>query len=577
MRKKSFYKLLSSVIVLLIIANSFILTDVHANIDEQTILLEPIKIVDFSYPLEKISESDIKFEIVDNAAKPILVQDEEMGQVLQLGKAVIKGQEHNSAGVLVKDESEYSTIKLSNPYIGLDYLKEYEPYEDVKTTQYGKRIQPDWEEGISISYWIKSPGGVNSNVVGFTSERFQMQADDYAKYLCTVKFNIEYNSMTDKERKELDIGPSGVLPDSDFYFEYDKEGTYMDKPLYVEESKLGKIYWMNKFYEPGYIKSADDTYMESKVAGSYAEYAESPTLGKTEDEHDSGNSIIRYAWTYSEMWLDASSSFYFENDMKTEVQLNPNHMDSYNRIIGMQDYNNFSINSWQGSPTIEEAIKDSNAAPSPVSEPNEWHNVTVIIQNDWVLYYLDGEIIDIEENYSSYGSQELPGYNVDIWKRFNKGFGSRYGYGTKSGVEYSCYNGRCVATTIMEWITMDCTEMTIGGGNISGDGYCMFADTDEILLKNIVFYDKMLNEDQIKKLAEDPFIYHYVKDYKLGDVNLDDKINSEDALLILKHSAKVTMLEDIQLSLSDVNKDEAINAEDALQILKYVVKLIDSF
>lgn len=60
----------------------------------------------------------------------------------------------------------------------------------------------------------------------------------------------------------------------------------------------------------------------------------------------------------------------------------------------------------------------------------------------------------------------------------------------------------------------------------------------------------------------------------LGDVNKDGKINSEDALLVLKYSVG---LEEVEEAVADVTKNGTVNSEDALLILKYSVGLITNF
>ena len=65
--------------------------------------------------------------------------------------------------------------------------------------------------------------------------------------------------------------------------------------------------------------------------------------------------------------------------------------------------------------------------------------------------------------------------------------------------------------------------------------------------------------------------------YTLGDVNADGNINAQDALAVLKHAAKISVLDEVQCKAADVVKDENINAQDALQILKKAAHIIDSF
>lgn len=63
----------------------------------------------------------------------------------------------------------------------------------------------------------------------------------------------------------------------------------------------------------------------------------------------------------------------------------------------------------------------------------------------------------------------------------------------------------------------------------------------------------------------------------IGDVNGDGKVNSEDALNILKCEVGLIKLDDDIKKVADVNADGKINSEDALDVLKREVGLIDKF
>ena len=603
MNVKKMNKLVVSIISFAMILPSITPLAVKADTSEVK-LPEPRAVYDFSYDFEELADQYEGFEVVDNAAAPELIEDEEMGQVLKLNKAVIEDGDQQFAivngeesGYIISDNSEYSTINIENPYKGLGIdLYEYEPYEDVELTTYRNCEQPLWKNGITISYWIKTPAGedglgLNSNVVGFTGNRYQMQSDDYAKYLCTVKYDLDAQKYTDEEKALLGITLQQVDIYSDFYFELATDELYLDEPIYRQPSddpkdiddRMGKTYWMNPNFTGtnGYLKMDDGSVDKTYASDRYDWWNVAPILNDETQEHDPNGSRIRYAWTYSEMWLDASSSFYFENDAdNVNEQLNPNSAASYGTKVGMQLNNSFNINSWKGScSSIEEANAAGTLAESPITLPDEWHNVTCVIQNDWVTYYLDGDEIEMEDYYSSFGWE---GYaktigNYKPWKRFNKGTGSRYGYGNNKKQTYWCWYGNYVSTTMMEWIVKDCVNAKIGGGNVAGDGYLMYANTDEIMLKNVVFYDEILDEDQIELLYEDPFIYDKnepdIEKYPCGDVNADGKINANDALEVLKHAVGLSELDGEAYFNGDLTMDNVLNAVDALIILRHAAKI----
>lgn len=63
----------------------------------------------------------------------------------------------------------------------------------------------------------------------------------------------------------------------------------------------------------------------------------------------------------------------------------------------------------------------------------------------------------------------------------------------------------------------------------------------------------------------------------LGDLDKNGIVNSSDALIVLKHSVGLTLLDRNQAFFGDINQDDNINSLDALIILKYAVGLIEQF
>ncbi len=66
-------------------------------------------------------------------------------------------------------------------------------------------------------------------------------------------------------------------------------------------------------------------------------------------------------------------------------------------------------------------------------------------------------------------------------------------------------------------------------------------------------------------------------DVVYGDINQDTRINSIDALMILQHSVKASLIPDERLVAADVNGDGRINSVDALEILMVSVGKLPYF
>lgn len=61
--------------------------------------------------------------------------------------------------------------------------------------------------------------------------------------------------------------------------------------------------------------------------------------------------------------------------------------------------------------------------------------------------------------------------------------------------------------------------------------------------------------------------------YTVGDLNSDSNVNATDALLVLKHAAKISPLSNDVAKYADIDWDGNTNATDALFILKYAAKI----
>lgn len=73
------------------------------------------------------------------------------------------------------------------------------------------------------------------------------------------------------------------------------------------------------------------------------------------------------------------------------------------------------------------------------------------------------------------------------------------------------------------------------------------------------------------------YTFDAAKDFMLGDVNNDGKINMLDAILVQKHGVGLSKLSDTQLEASDVNKDGKVNMLDAILLQKYSLGILTGF
>lgn len=73
------------------------------------------------------------------------------------------------------------------------------------------------------------------------------------------------------------------------------------------------------------------------------------------------------------------------------------------------------------------------------------------------------------------------------------------------------------------------------------------------------------------------FKYGTKPPYTLGDANLDDEIDVNDAVHILRYAARLIDLSETELKAADANGDGVVDVNDAVMILRYLAKLITSF
>ena len=66
-------------------------------------------------------------------------------------------------------------------------------------------------------------------------------------------------------------------------------------------------------------------------------------------------------------------------------------------------------------------------------------------------------------------------------------------------------------------------------------------------------------------------IAHFVGGITLGDVNGDNSIGLEDAIIVLRYTMGLAALTDEQIERADFNSDGTVDALDAILILRHAL------
>lgn len=377
-----------------------------------------------------------------------------------------------------------------------------------------------------------------------------------------------------------------------------------------------RFYFANPNFVDGFFPAADGSLtstVNAAVIAVYDTYSTTPVVVNTDDASaaavepessyiklnnssekiDAQDSMIRYALEDGELQIDADDSIFWVPDNNLGINENVNVKASVGTKAGMQNADVFFMNSWQESAAQNEDKVGGTyasavyAALSPVTEriksddpdvddeinkngnAGEWHHVAITLQNDWVEFYVDGECANVFDTYSSRGDKTLD--NKKSFKRFNKGAGMRYGFGSEKDMGNIMY-GNYVCRLLMDWLADENSELCFGGiGNYANE-YAQAKTTSEVCLDNVKFYSTLLDEEQIKLVAQEKDVVEPSDNttYELGDVNEDGKINLNDSKLILKAALgiKMSSKEKYNATLADLNKDSKVDLLDAKLSLK---------
>lgn len=139
--------------------------------------------------------------------------------------------------------------------------------------------------------------------------------------------------------------------------------------------------------------------------------------------------------------------------------------------------------------------------------------------------------------------------------------------------------GMVVTATLLDGSTRDVTDMVSASSEPLTDGTTEITlqfGRDQTMYRNATANgEKMTAGNKIAAITTTIQIRVGEGTVTWGDVNGDGKVNSTDAVLILRYAAQLGV--DIDTAAADVNGDGKINSTDAVLILRYAAQLITKF
>ena len=135
-----------------------------------------------------------------------------------------------------------------------------------------------------------------------------------------------------------------------------------------------------------------------------------------------------------------------------------------------------------------------------------------------------------------------------------------------------------VTATLSDGSTRDVTEMVAAPSEPLKNGeteISLVFGSGQIMYRNSPIGSAMIAGSGIAEISTELQIRVGEGTVTWGDVNGDGKVNSTDAVLILRYAAQLGV--DIDTAAADVNGDGKINSTDAVLVLRYAAQLITKF
>lgn len=586
----------------------------------------------------------------ESTALPEVIEDSERGKVLEFkdSKKVDKYVKTTADAQAAADAEgvPVSEAALNKEYPVNSLIQQKEKIGGrVKFDNPFKGITFDTSDenaGVTISYWVKVPvikvdeitgekltdgtgkdRGANSTTVVFNNTgRVVMNKDDQMRYQACVGYDEALAANDTKALADYSMGTQKIVKDKDgnAYVLYEDYGKLLRfNPNYPDQAASGQAaeavagttavakkggWYVPKDSSKGKIEVTDSEGKTYKISSLQNEGSISEDQNQYEfyryhyaETDDTANgfsskSKIREEAIDGSLQISTDNDFGFrEDDYREEstttedgqVQsvavdgariTNPN-SDKCGQIQTLRHYNQFYFDGDEFATDVDEAA-------------GEWHYVTIVIQNDWVVTYVDGVAADPETDFTY--MKEEPGLtasqhdfgSMNTGKLFNEGKGLRGVFGLgKNNVSDWAEDGTAKTTpansvgiTMLDWLADEKTELYLGGTAYGAEPLGQSYGTIEgVCLDDVSFFATALTEDEAIELYEEVSAGNVT----LGDVDGNGKVELADAQLALKAALKIQALDSTQSTAADVDKNGKVELADAQKILKVALKIESGF
>lgn len=354
-----------------------------------------------------------------------------------------------------------ASFEIQNPFREMNF--------DERPTFYNG--YPEWKKGVTITYYVKLPLDATDAAV----LNFNLESNRQINCLDKVKYNFckAYNS----NDSQYSLGKVKI------YFDInDKQYTVLEgqgsKVQYNPNYPTSGCYALDKMqgnilvYPKGANRNNELnwTYIKYIGPGFYEAY------GKRFDEVGGHNSKISEANISGSLSIYASGAVGFRQDNLKGIQLNPN-MEDYGHVTPIQVYNQFYY--WGNAGT--HTLQGSSKIVPTMEKREQWHFVVIVIQNDWIQFFMDGKEISME--YLNWWGKTVP-YKYVAGRSFNLGYGMKKGYMTNTPIAEDSNS-----MTLLEFISNKDTKLTVGGIGAGAVklGQHEIGTPDGVQVRNITF------------------------------------------------------------------------------------------